>query len=285
MIVPELHCPYCTIKLKGMLKKTCMECGYNLNFIDGAWFNSDLPLPQGFTNSQKNHLTSIEKNHFWFAPRDKLLTELVRKSTCLEGNTLEIGCGSGRLLNKWQALYRSITAVEAHPDLIEAATGKTKQVTIAQADVAQLPFDDNCFDTILSFDVIEHVKASQMLKESRRVTRKNGRLLISAPAFQNLWSYADELAGHNCRYTRNTLKALLSDNGWNLIGCNYYQCTLFPLLWLSRRILKEKGRTLERKPLALVTKLLGLINNLEVCLSSRIPMPFGTSIIIWAEVK
>ncbi|SDO66884.1 class I SAM-dependent methyltransferase [Desulforhopalus singaporensis] len=285
MTSPELHCPSCGLKLCGHPDKTCRTCGYSLHYHQKALVNPSLTLPEGFSDVQKNHLLSIEKDHFWFSPRSHLLTTLAGKHTSVHKNALEIGCGTGRLLSRWELLYHDVTAVDAHPDLVAIAARNNQKATVVHADVTSLPFDDNVFDNILSFDVLEHVDDVSMLQEARRVAHKNSRLLLSAPAFQSLWSYADELAGHKRRYTRDSLNNILNESGWKLTGCNYYQCALFPLIWLSRRVVKERGRTLERHPSTAIAGILGLINSCEVVLSSRFSMPFGSSIIIWAEAR
>jgi ubiquinone/menaquinone biosynthesis C-methylase UbiE len=267
------------------LRKSCCTCDYDLLSSNGAWLNRSLPIPKGFTDKQKNHLISIEQTHFWFDPRDRLLSNLALKKTCAKGNTLEVGCGSGRLLDNWTTYYNSIAAIEPHPGFVEIAGKRNTLATVVQAEATMLPFNDNSFDTVLTFDVLEHVDDFQMLKEAHRVTRKGGKLLLATPAFQSLWSYADELAGHNCRYNLKNLKSLLHKSGWRLLGHTYYQCALFPLLWLSRRVIKAQGRSLERSPSLLASKILGFVNTCEIHLSGLVPMPFGTSIIIWAEVK
>lgn len=49
-------------------------------------------------------------------------------------------------------------------------------------DGTHLPFQDESFDVLVSFETIEHTKQFlQMLKEFKRVTKKGGRLLISTP--------------------------------------------------------------------------------------------------------
>jgi len=55
-------------------------------------------------------------------------------------------------------------------------------VLYKQADVNQLPFGDNYFDIIFSFDVIEHISdPSKMLSEIKRVGKNNASIAIGTP--------------------------------------------------------------------------------------------------------
>jgi SAM-dependent methyltransferase len=249
----------------------------------GCWQNPKLATPTEFSASQRNHLQQIEQSHFWFGPRDSLLVHLAQKKTIIGANMLEIGCGTGRMLNHWNNIYQSVTAIEPNLQLLLQATNRNSSGITIHADSGALPFPAKSFASILCFDVLEHVDDIRLLHEARRVSRKGGRILLSAPAFQSLWSYADQLAGHKRRYRKQTLLPLLSESGWQLQGHTYYQCLLFPLVYVSRKIVGKRGRKAERNPSKLTIKFFRKINQLEAKWSKRHPLPFGSSIIIWAK--
>lgn len=280
---PSLFCPRCRSILNGELRLSCARCDYELFFENGVWRNDSLPIPSGFSHERREHLSGIEKSHFWFGPRDRLLHLLAQRELCNNGAALELGCGSGRLLKAWDVLYDSVTAVEAFSSSLEEAAAKQSQATLVQADVNSLPFKDKQFDTLLAFDVLEHVFAADMLSEARRVARDGAKLLMSVPACQNLWSYADEVAGHRCRYDLKMLEDELHRQKWRILGHTYYQCALFPLLWLSRRVLCHHSLSIERAPSSAIAKILGFINTVEVELGSKFSLPFGSSLIVWTE--
>lgn len=53
-----------------------------------------------------------------------------------------------------------------------------------KGDVADLPFDEDYFDTYISFETLEHLTANKVkkyLEESKRVLKKNGTFLLSTP--------------------------------------------------------------------------------------------------------
>ena len=69
-----------------------------------------------------------------------------------------------------------------HPTLSNA---KARQHTdFVQATASRLPFEDNVFDTVVSFETIEHLhihQATNMLTEINRVLADDGTLIISTP--------------------------------------------------------------------------------------------------------
>jgi SAM-dependent methyltransferase len=55
-------------------------------------------------------------------------------------------------------------------------------------DVGELPFAGRCFDTLFSFETLEHVpRPRQALAELVRVLRPGGRLFLSTPNYFNVW--------------------------------------------------------------------------------------------------
>ena len=61
------------------------------------------------------------------------------------------------------------------------------------------------------------------------------------------------------------------------------QFLLFPAMVLSRRLLGSRGATLERRPPRLLSRALARVNEVEVRLLGRRQLPFGSSLVAWAE--
>jgi ubiquinone/menaquinone biosynthesis C-methylase UbiE len=75
-----------------------------------------------------------------------------------------------------------LTATDVDPQMVLAAGKRLarygERATTAQADAAQLPFDDNNFDLALSFLMLHHVGHWEAaLRELVRVVRPGGRVL------------------------------------------------------------------------------------------------------------
>ncbi len=98
----------------------------------------------------------------------------------VEGDLLEIGTGSGYgvgLLSKSAARY---TTIDKHAPAVDIIS--TKGVNFVEATVPPIPFEDESFDTALSFQVIEHIEDDKsFIKEVSRVLRSGGRFILSTP--------------------------------------------------------------------------------------------------------
>lgn len=112
-------------------------------------------------------------------------------------DVLEIGCGKGGLLEHVEGYGHRTVGVDVDPEvLIEARTERVRPTMVA-ASGASLPFRDQRFDVIVSFDVFEHIADSDAhLREVRRVLRPGGAYLLQTP---NKWT---NLVFEPIRFTR-----------------------------------------------------------------------------------
>lgn len=99
---------------------------------------------------------------------------------------LEIGTGTGVLLNTLQARGCRVRGVELREELIDEARRWFGALPIERVNGVQLPYPDASFDVVMSFDVFEHIPDSDAhLREIRRVLRDGGSYLIQTP---NKWT-------------------------------------------------------------------------------------------------
>jgi ubiquinone/menaquinone biosynthesis C-methylase UbiE len=91
---------------------------------------------------------------------------------------LEIGSGTGYLLNKMGNLYNSVVGIE-----VESSAYNLNDSRIQVYDGINIPFPDNSFDIIFSCHVIEHVECLNLLScEMKRVLKENGTIIHIAPS-------------------------------------------------------------------------------------------------------
>lgn len=104
-------------------------------------------------------------------------------------NVLDIGCGGGDALKKMSAKIKSGHLVGADYSEVSVELSKKNNIgdvesgrmEIIQANVENLPFDDNSFDIIYTIESFYFWKKTvECLKEVRRVLAPNGIFMIIA---------------------------------------------------------------------------------------------------------
>lgn len=100
---------------------------------------------------------------------------------------LDYGCGSGYGTHFVAPHCRHITGVDISPEAVTYAQQRYHLPNldyrqIAKAEEAPLPFDDASFDTVISFQVIEHIPdPSRYLEEILRVLKPGGHFICATP--------------------------------------------------------------------------------------------------------
>lgn len=101
------------------------------------------------------------------------------------GWVLEVGCGTGQVVNRLSNYNRNVVGVDISPIGIRMATqheGASAHFIIASA--ANLPLKSNSFSSVGFNDFLEHTKKPETcLIEMVRVLRGGGKIIASAPNF------------------------------------------------------------------------------------------------------
>lgn len=89
--------------------------------------------------------------------------------------------------------FGEATGIDCSPTALEFFSQRGLK-NLYLCDVSEhLPFSDESFDVVCAFDILEHVEDDRrLLKELRRVCKSGGRLVLTIPALQLLWSEHDE---------------------------------------------------------------------------------------------
>lgn len=100
---------------------------------------------------------------------------------------LDFGCGSGYGTHLMAEHCQSIVGVDIAADAINFATqhytgDNLEYRQIRNIETTPLPFDDGSFDTVISFQVMEHIEqVDKYLDEIHRVVREDGVVIIATP--------------------------------------------------------------------------------------------------------
>ena len=187
-----------------------------------------------FTADRLNRLAQIERWHFWFVGRKKLVEQLIEKYLDTDGLVLDVGCGTGYLVEMLSAKGYQSLGIDRRAEGLTAAKQNFRDAMLIQADVTQIPLADAQIAVAILLDVIEHVDDYALLGEVHRLLEMDSIVIITAPAMSWLWSYRDDAAGHLRRYTPVQLRRILTETGFGVLDIRYYQFFLFPLVLLTR---------------------------------------------------
>lgn len=130
-------------------------------------------------------------------------------SQIISGEVLEIGCGVGRGLTAILNSCQDYTAIDKNERLIALLQSQYPQHRFITHHIPPLEsLEDESFDCVITFQVIEHIPQDELLvQEIHRVLKKNGKLIISTPnskqsLTRNPW--------HIREYTAEQLQKMLS---------------------------------------------------------------------------
>jgi SAM-dependent methyltransferase len=236
-------------------------------------------------------LARLEREHFWFSARTRLIVWALRRHFPHAQSLLEIGCGTGNVLGAIgeAAPALRLAGSEAHASALAFAHRRAPRATLLQMDARRIPYRDE-FDVVAAFDVIEHIEDDErVLGEMYGCCRPGGGAIITVPQHPWLWSYRDEFAGHVRRYRRADLLRKLRAAGFERIWASSFVTALLPLMALSRLRQKTPQRfdaSSELRVGRTVNRVLGAVMALERRLiEAGVTLRAGGSLLVVAHKK
>lgn len=178
----------------------------------GIWFgsaHSDVSYPA----DGHSICLQLEDRSFWFRHRNRAILELL-KQLPPPGPLLDIGGGNGFVSRAVEQAGMDVALLE--PGVEGAHNARDRGLaTVICSTLEDLEIRPGSVGGAGLFDVLEHVADENgFLLQVRHSLRAGGRLYLTVPARQLLWSDEDTAAGHFRRYSPRSLAAALEGAGF-----------------------------------------------------------------------
>lgn len=242
-------------------------------------------------------VSEIDNKHFWFRVRNEILLQTIKSNLVnwSKASFLEIGSGSATVLEFLsQGGMTNLAGCDINPLAIELSRERLPNITHNECSYEDFVSQGYKSDSIGMFDFIEHLEDDlPPLKVAHTVLNQGGKLFVSVPAHQELYSNVDRLMSHYRRYSKESLERSLRQAGFRTVKVQYVMQTMYPLILLKRFIVPTpmpktpEGifETLIKEvdaPIAPVNALLKYWLRAEYYLLRSLNLPFGGSLIACA---
>lgn len=234
-----------------------------------------------------DRMAAHDSTHWWYRARRDILADYLKNFANLpeKAKILEIGCGTGHNL-PMLAQFGEMDAIEIDPAAREIASERLGKA-VGAAPLPELTgVPRGHYDLIAVLDVVEHIEDDvAALQAMRDCLAPGGKILITVPAHQWMWSAHDVVNHHHRRYSKAGLKAVMEKAGLKYSHLAYFNSLLFPLAAGARLAGRIMGRddSDDSPPPPAVNALFEKIFRLERHLVGKMPMGPGVSIVTLAE--
>lgn len=144
-----------------------------------------------------------------YISRRGLYKSILKFASNIHGNVLDFGCGS----KPYESLFSNSKSYIGVDIEVSGHRHIDSKVDVFY-DGKKLPFPDKSFDSLVAFEVFEHIfNLDEVLTEITRILKHNGQMLISIPF---AWP-EHEVPYDNARYTSYGIKFILEKNGFEIL--------------------------------------------------------------------
>jgi SAM-dependent methyltransferase len=157
----------------------------------------------GFPESAADLLRAGAYTNWWLLRKNR--RDVAELAPLCRGELLDIGCGE----KPYEALLRPY--VSRYVGLDHPETQHAHDAVDVWGTATDLPFPDRSFDTVVAFQVLEHVEdPAAMIREAFRVLRPGGVFILTTPFMHGV----HEAPRDFYRYTEYGLRHLLTTAGF-----------------------------------------------------------------------
>lgn len=239
--------------------------------------------------SEYHEMYELESHYWWFVARRRLVRRFVQEiaNGSSAGTIVDVGCGTG-INQKELASFGDWYGVDSSWAALSLSQ-KRGVADLAQTEIEKLALASESADLLVALDVLEHVENDRdAIKELWRILKPNGRILLTVPAYQFLWSEHDEALHHKRRYVASEVRTKLTRAGFEVERISYFITSLFLPILLVRFWQTVFKKSVYPKTSHII--LPGWLNSILVALLGfesfllrKINLPFGVSIICVAR--
>jgi len=163
----------------------------------------------------------VEDQSFWFQHRNRCILAAVARFPPA-GAVFDIGGGNGFVA---RALVQAgHPAVVVEPGAVGARNARARGLApVICSTLDDAGFRPGSLPAAGLFDVLEHIEDDGgVLRRLATLVQPGGRLYLTVPAYQWLWSGEDELGGHHRRYSLRALTGVVRDAGFEVEFASYF---------------------------------------------------------------
>lgn len=228
-------------------------------------------------------MAATEDEHWWFCGRRAIVEAVIQGLDLPKGaSILEIGAGTGGNIAMLEK-FGDVQAVEMSELARQIAREKTGRDFLSGYLPDNIPVRPGSFDLICLFDVLEHVKKDEAsLAAMRRMLKPGGKVVLTVPAHQWLWSTHDEGLHHMRRYSRSLLKRRIEEAGFRIDKLTYTNAALFPAAVLARladRLRRSNAASGQAMPPPVLNAAMKAVFSAESRIVPNASLPFGVSLL------
>jgi SAM-dependent methyltransferase len=177
---------------------------------------------------------------WWYQTRNQVVQSALREHP-VDGFLWDVGSGSGLVTRS--IIETGGKAIAIEPSTRGAQLSAQRGVPSINGVLQDLSLPPASLAGVGMFDVLEHLtNRKDMLSEVHRLLKPNGKLYLTLPALQSLWSQFDLEAGHHLRYAKRTIKRELREAGFEVVKLKYFFLFSLPIVLVVRALPFRLGR-------------------------------------------
>jgi SAM-dependent methyltransferase len=207
----------------------------HLKYQDGVWYASNAK-PISYPNDGNQLCRQVEESSWWFKHRNNCIAAAIQNASFANKAILDVGGGNGFVSIYLKTLGFNPYLINPGIEGIQNAK-KRKLGNLICASLEQAKFKANSIPNAGLFDVLEHIKNdTDSLHELHRIIVPSGKLILTVPALDILWSTADIAYGHFRRYSKEKLSRQLKQVGFRVDYITYFFSALCLPLFLLKAL-------------------------------------------------